>query len=63
MIIWFLFQQLDVNDYYVETYTYGGLGEYGIYTLSLYTYTSSGNEPTQKIECQTLTDGKEFNFS
>ncbi|XP_052075411.1 protein sidekick-1-like [Mytilus californianus] len=48
--------QLDVNDYFVETYTYGGLGEYGIYTLSLYTYTSSGNEPTQTIECQTLTD-------
>ena len=53
-----MLQEQNVNDYYTETYTYGGLGHYGIYTFTLNTYTASGNEPTQTVICRTLTDGK-----
>jgi hypothetical protein len=44
-----MLQEQNVNDYYTETYTYGGLGHYGIYTFTLNTYTASGNEPTQTV--------------
>ncbi|KAK3083923.1 hypothetical protein FSP39_005420 [Pinctada imbricata] len=45
-----------INGYYVDTYTFYGLGKYAEYTLTMHSFTASGNQADVTSVCRTLED-------
>uniref|UniRef100_K1QLZ2 Uncharacterized protein n=1 Tax=Magallana gigas TaxID=29159 RepID=K1QLZ2_MAGGI len=48
---------VDTGSVYVENYTYYKIGKYAEYTLTMHSYTASGNDTDVSVTCRTDEDG------